>query len=311
MPLDPVLQAIANANRQSGEGRDVSQLSVEEARQGYDAIAAFGGTAPELASVVDRSIPGPAGEIPIRVYRPQGDGPFPTVVFFHGGGWVIGSLDSHDPLARHLAALTPAVTVAVDYRLAPENPFPSAADDAWAATSWVAANGEELGSDTSRLALAGDSAGGNLVAVTSQRARLEGGPDIAFQLLIYPTLDASLEHPSITENAEGPFLTRRTMEWFFQHYTGGQADASDPRLSPLSAPDLSGLPPALILTAECDPLRDEGEAYGRRLEEAGVTAKVHRYDGMAHVFLQLAGVVPQGAEAIQECAVALRSALGG
>jgi acetyl esterase len=310
MPLDPVLQMIVDNAAQSGQNQKLSEGTVEEARQGYDAIGAFGGSGPELNNVEDRPILGPGGgPLPIRIYTPDGDGPFPVVVFFHGGGFVIGSLQSHDALCRQLAGLTPAVVVAVDYRLAPENRFPAAVEDAWAAVLWAHNNAAEIGGDPERVAVCGDSAGGNLAAVTSIIARDAEGPRLSSQVLLYPTLDARGGYPSLDENAEGPFLTRDSMEWFFSHYCPG-VDATDPRLSPMAVDDLSGLPPALIITAEFDPLRDEGEAYAERLRAAGVEVTCHRYDGMAHVFVQLAGVVPQGRQAIEEAALVLANAFG-
>ncbi|HET9731103.1 MAG TPA: alpha/beta hydrolase [Acidimicrobiales bacterium] len=305
MPLDPIFTALAG----NGEGNSGGPYEVDSVRAGYDMANALAGTA-ELASVEDRTIPGPGGEIPVRVYRPQGTGPHPPVVFFHGGGWTIGSLTSHDGMCRQLAALTPAVVVAVDYRLAPEHPFPAAVDDAWAATVWVADHPDEIGARPGPVAVAGESAGANLATVTAITARDRSGPSIAFQLLYVPTVDISLSHPSITENADGPFLTRSIMEWFFSQYAPAGVDHSDWRLSPLDHPDLSGLPPALILTAEFDPLRDEGEAYAARLAAAGVSARASRYDGMAHTFAHFAGAVPQGRLALEEGAAALREALG-
>jgi acetyl esterase len=309
MPLDPVLQAIVDNSAQSGQSQKLSEGSVEQARQGYDMMGAVGGSGPDLNSVLDRTILGPAGELPIRIYTPDGDGPFPVIVFFHGGGFVIGSLESHDPLCRQLAGLTPAVVVSVHYRLAPEHPFPAAVEDAWAALEWAQHNAAEIGGDPNLVAVCGDSAGGNLAAVTAILARDAGRPTLSAQILLYPTVDARGGYPSLDENAEGPFLTKDSMEWFFGHYAPN-ADTSDPRLSPIAAEDLSGLPPALIVTAEFDPLRDEGEAYADRLRDAGVDVTCHRYDGMGHVFVQLAGIVPQGRQAIEEASAALAKAFG-
>jgi acetyl esterase len=298
---------IVENSAQNGSSQRLSDGTVEQARQGYDMIGAFGGTGDELNNIEDRTILGPGGELPIRIYTPAGNGPFPVVVFFHGGGFVIGSLESHDPLCRQLAGLTPAIVVAVDYRLAPEAPFPAAVEDAWAAVLWAHNNAAEIGGDLDRIAVVGDSAGGNLSAVVSIIARDAGGPALSAQVLLYPTVDARGGYPSLDENAEGPFLTRDSMEWFFGHYCPG-VDPADPRLSPIAVDDLSGLPPALIITAEFDPLRDEGEAYAERLRQAGVDVTCHRYDGMAHVFIQLAGVVPQGRQAIEESAAVLGKA---
>ena len=305
--MDPMLQMMTDQARAAGRTGGLRSGTLEEARTGYDAMAAAGGELPELAGTEDRTIPGPAGDLPIRIYTPKGDGPFPVLVFFHGGGFAIGSLTSHDPVARRLCAEAGALVVAVDYRLAPEHPFPAPVDDCFAATKWVAEHAAELGGDPSRLAVCGDSAGGNLSAVVSILARDAGGPPICFQALIYPTTDARADYPSVRENAESIFLSADTMQWFYEHY---QSDKLDWRASPILTEDLSDLPPALIITAEYDTLRDEGEAYGEALREAGNDVTVRRYDGVGHVFVQLCGVLPQGAQAISEIATALRLAYG-
>ena len=308
MPLDPILQMMKDNAAAAGNPR-LRDGSVEEARTAYEMMAAAGGEAPELGGTDDRRVPGPAGEIPIRVYRPRGEGPFPILLFFHGGGFTIGSINSHDPVARQLCAQAEAVVVSVDYRLAPEAKFPAAVEDCFAATEWVAANAEGIEGDPSRIAVCGDSAGGNLAAVVSLLARDAGRPQLCFQALIYPTTDARGGHPSREENAEGPFLTKDTMEWFEEQY-GAVTHPGDWRHSPLLADDLSNLPPALIITAQYDPLRDEGEAYGEALRAAGNTVTVHRYETMGHVFVQLAGMIEQGREAITEVATALKLAYG-
>ncbi|CAA9227868.1 MAG: Esterase/lipase [uncultured Acidimicrobiales bacterium] len=304
MPVDPTLQMMLD--NAANAGRDAGRRDVVESRAGYELVARLGGEAPPLASVHDRSIPGPAGDLPIRVYTPLGEGPFGVIVFFHGGGFTIGSLDSHDPIGRRLAAETPAVVVSVDYRLAPEHPFPAATDDAYAATAWVSEHAEELGADRNRLAVAGDSAGGNLAAVTAIEARDRSSFPIAFQLLVYPTVDSKMGFPSIKENGQVGFLTEDTMTWFLEQYGAGQTH--DWRASPIDHADLSALPPALIITAEYDPLRDEGEAYGRRLSDAGVDATVSRYDGMTHVFFQMYGILEAARTATDEGITALRKA---
>ncbi len=311
MPLDPILQMMTDNAVASGRSGGLRSGTVEEARAGYDLMAAAGGELPELASVDDRSIPGPAGGLGIRVYTPRGTAPFPILVWFHGGGFTIGSLESHDPVARHLCAQAEAVVVSVDYRLAPEHKFPAAVDDCFAALQWVAANGASIGGDPSRIAVSGDSAGGNLSAVTSILARDAGGPVIRFQALIYPTTDARGGYASVVENGEGIFLSADTMVWFYEQYGRSDADKNDWRASPILAPDLSGLPPALVITAEFDPLRDEGEAYGEALRAAGNDVTIHRYDGMTHVFVQLAGMLEPGRQAIAEVATALRGAFSG
>ncbi len=308
MPVDPQAQVFLDGLAQAG-ARRMAETSPEEMRTGYSLLAALGLPATEPPSTEDRLIPGPAGDIPVRLYRPQAEGPHPVVVFFHGGGFVIGGIDTHDPLCQQISSRVPAVVVSVEYRLAPEHPFPAAVEDCWAATQWVAAHASELGADPARLAVAGDSAGGNLAAVVAIRARDAGGPALAFQLLIYPTTDATGSHPSIQANGQGYFLTAETMAWFQGHYLGPDGDRRHPDASPLFIEDLAGLAPAFIVTAEYDPLRDEGEAYGRRLEEAGVPTKVRRYDGMIHAFFQLDAVIPAAVPAISDAVDALRQAL--
>jgi acetyl esterase len=308
VPLDPQCEALLNQMAEM-EAPPPETMSVEDNRALIAGIAEMSGPAEDLARVEDIAVPGPAGDIPVRVYVPDGAGPFPTVVFFHGGGWVIGNIDTHDVPVRRLANLVPAVVASVDYRLAPEHPFPAAPEDCYAATKWVAENIGQYGGDGSRLAVAGDSAGGNLAAVVSQMARDRGGPAIAFQLLIYPAVDARMTHGSMTENGDGYLLTKGFMEWFYGHYFANEADADDPLASPIKATSLQGLPPALVLTAEFDPLRDEGEAYADALTAAGGTAKAKRYDGMIHGFFQLGGVVDRNGELMNDCSAALRTAL--
>jgi acetyl esterase len=298
-------------NAKTAEPRpSMRESGVEAARAGYDAMAAAGGVLPDLASVEDRTIPGPAGDLKVRVYTPLGAGPFPILVWYHGGGFTIGSLDSHDPVARNLCAQAEALTVSVDYRLAPEHKFPAAVDDSFAALQWVGEHGAELGGDPTRIAVCGDSAGGNLATVAAILARDAGGPAVAFQALIYPTTDARADYPSVRENGDSIFLSKETMDWFYEQYHDGDKDMLDWRASPILTEDLSNLPPALIITAEYDTLRDEGEAYAEALRSAGNDVTVRRYDGMTHVFVQLAGMLPDGAAAITEVATALRVAFG-
>lgn len=266
---------------------------------------------PELR-VEDRAIPGPDGAIGIRIYWPSADpgGDAPVVLFFHGGGWVVGDLDTYDGTARQHAVGAEAIVVSVDYRLAPEHRYPAAVEDAWAATLWVAEHGGELGADTARMAVAGDSAGGNMSAVIAQRARDEAGPPIAFQLLWYPATmwDASL--PSFTENATAPILDARGVAVFSRWYAG-EVDLSDPPpdMAPGRAKNLSGLPPAYIGVAGHDPLRDDGIRYGELLAAAGVPVEVHNAETMVHGFLGYAGVVPAATAALDKGLAALRNAL--
>ena len=309
MALLPEIRSLLDQQATSGRP-PLHHQSVEQARAFHvaDAAALNGPPAP-VAAVADRLVPGPAGALPVRVYTPEGSPPFPIVVFFHGGGWVVGTLDTYDPLCRALAAATPAVVVSVDYRLAPEHRWPAAAEDAYAATLWASRHAAELGGAQHRLAVAGDSAGGNLAAVVALGARDRGGPAIAFQLLVYPVLDAAGDTASWRDHAEGYHLTAAGMRWYWDHYLG-PADGLAPDASPLRAAFVGGLPPALVVGAEQDILRDEGEAYAARLAEAGVEARAIRVPGMIHGFLRWRAVTPAADAALQESAAALRAALG-
>jgi acetyl esterase len=308
MPLAPEIQAELQRMAAAGDP-PLQQQSVEQARRLHvEGAAALGGPPVEVAAVDDRTIPGPAGDLGVRVYTPRGEPPFPVVVWFHGGGWVVGTLDSYDPVCRALAAAVPAVVVAVDYRLAPEHRYPAAAEDGYAATLWASRNAAELGGSQQRLAVAGDSAGGNLAAVIALGARDRGAPAIGFQLLVYPITDVGMDTASYREHADGYYLTAAGMRWYWDHYLGG-AHGGAPDASPLRAAFLGGLPPALVITAEHDPLRDEGEAYAARLSAAGVAAAVSRYPGMVHGFFRWPAVTPAAGEAMREAAAAIRAAL--
>ena len=276
----------------------------------HELVVSAGGDKEPVHAVEDRTIPGPAGEIPVRIYRPSAATGLPVLVYFHGGGWVICDLETHDPTCRAISNGADCVVVSVDYRLAPEHKFPAAADDAYAATAWVAQHAQELGADASRVAIGGDSAGGNLTAAVALMAREREGPPLSFQVLIYPVLDLASESASRKENGEGYFLTAAGMTWYEEQYLRDDADRKNVLASPLLAGDLAGLPPALVVTAEYDPLRDEGEAYGRRLTEAGVPATVSRYDGMFHGFLAFAGALDGATRAQAEVFAALRTAFG-
>jgi acetyl esterase/lipase len=260
--------------------------------------------------VQDRTVDGPADAIGIRIYWPPTGLILPTVVFFHGGGFVAGDLDTHDGICRQHAVGVGAVVVSVDYRLAPEHPYPAAVDDAWAATQWVASHGDEIGADSARLAVAGDSAGGTISAVIAQRARDSGGPPIAFQLLWYPSTmwDSSL--PSFTENSAAPILDRAAVA-AFSHWYAGEVDVSDPPagMAPGRAANLVGLPPAYIAVAGHDPLRDDGMRYGELLAAAGVPVEVHNAEALVHGYIGYAGVVPAATEAMDRGLAALRTAL--
>jgi acetyl esterase/lipase len=257
--------------------------------------------------VADRTVPGPAGRLPIRVYTPTPASGLPGLVYFHGGGFVLGTLDSADRVCRDLAHLAGRVVVSVDYRLAPEHPFPAAVDDAVAATQYVIENAGEFGIDARQVAVGGESAGGNLAAVTALRCRGSVTPSLAFQLLVYPQVDFADESPSMREYAAGHFITSDMLAYFDRHYLGASPNRRQPDVSPLAA-DLSGLPPAFVLTAECDPLRDQGEAYARKLEQAGVPVRTKRYEGMIHPFFSLAGIIAGGRTAITDAASALKEA---
>jgi acetyl esterase len=259
----------------------------------------------ELAVVENTSVPGPAGDLPVRIFTPDDLGDEPNViVFFHGGGWALCDLDTHDRTTRRLAKELGAVVVSVDYRLAPEARFPAAAEDAYAATMWAR---ERYG--PRRLIVAGDSAGGNLSAVVTLMARDNGGPAIDHQLLVYPVTDHAMESPSYTENAEGYFLTRTHMAWYWEQYLGPDGDGSHPYASPIRADDLSGLPPATVLTAELDPLRDEGEAYATALAAAGTPTEARRADGLFHGFFGLDELLPEAAAPMDWALARLRDAL--
>src|SRR5881397_1593802 len=253
MPLDPEAKMLLE--QLTTVVRPFDELSVLEARAAIVTLSAAAGEGEAVARVESRTVPGPRGEIPVRVYTPEGCAPFPVLVYFHGGGWVTGSLETHDGLCRHLANAAGAVVASVDYRLAPEHPFPASGEDAYAATRWVAANAAVIGGDAKRIAVGGDSAGGNLAAVVSLMARDRGGPAIALQLLVYPVTNHAYDTASYRENADGYLLTRDSMVWFWNHYLRSDRDGADPYASPLRAPNLAGLPPAVVVTAEFDPLR--------------------------------------------------------
>jgi acetyl esterase len=311
MPLDPQAQAVLDflgITAMPG----IETLTPPAARDRFAALSEarrqFG--LEPVHQVRDVKIPGPAGDIPIRLYVPDIPKPAPVLVYFHGGGFVIGNIESHDHVCRSLANKVPCVVASVDYRLAPEAKFPAAVEDSYAALEWIAANAAGFGIDPSRIAVGGDSAGGNLAAVISLMARDRKGPTLAFQLLIYPATDMRMTAPSIEENADGPLLTKASMVWFLDHYLTGDHDKENPLASPLLASDVSGLPPAFIATAECDPLRDEGEAYAHRLEQAGVRAELHRYAGMPHGFFSFAAALDTGRQAMEETAASLRDAFG-
>jgi acetyl esterase len=294
--LDPDAAAVYKAAQEAGRPA-YETLTAPEARAYYaQARFATNPEAPELARVAPLSIPAPHGAIPARIYVPKElrrhDGLSPALVFFHGGGWVIGDLDSHDVVCRKLAVEGALIAISVEYRLAPEHKFPAATDDAIAATKWIAANARELGIDAARLSVGGDSAGGNLAAVVTLAARDGNGPAIAGQVLIYPAVDFAMTHGSHSEPETSVLLTHSVIRWFRDHYLGG-ADIHDWRASPARAASLASLPPAYVLTAGADPLRDEGDEYAERLKQAGVPVTYKHYPGQFHGFFTMGKLLQQ------------------
>ena len=290
MPLTPDAQAVADRLAELGNPT-IDQLGVDAARQALARWNRLGGTGPDMP-VEDTTADG----VVVRVYRP--DGARGTLVWFHGGGWCLGSMDEHDVFCRRFAAAAGCTVVNVDYRLAPEHPFPAGLDDCTAATRWAARTLE------GPLGVGGDSAGGNLAAAVALRARDEGGPPLAYQLLVYPAVDFELTFPSIVENGKGLFLYEADIRWFKKSYLAGH-DPRDPYASPLYADDLSGLPPTYVITTEYDPLRDEGEAYAHRLEDAGVPVTLRRYDGQLHAFFTAIDVYAATQSALEGAAAAI------
>ena len=305
MPLDPQAQAYLDQMKQFN--MDYATLTPDVGRQMISGMLAARPAGEAVAQVEERLIPGPALPIPVRIYRPTGAGPFPVLVFLHTGAWILGGLDLQDPLCRRITNRAGCLVVSVDYRLAPEHPFPAALEDSFAATQWVATHAAEFGGDPHLIAVGGDSAGGNMAAVVSIMARDQGGPPLVLQMLLFPATDFRLNTPSIEEFADSyNSVSKAEMIWIIRHYLPNAADITHPLASPMLTPDLSGLPPAFIMTAEYDGLRDDGELYGQRLRAAGVPTQVSRYDGMIHDFLDL--FEEPGTRGVNEIAAALRSA---
>ncbi len=308
MPVDPHLAGLLELIAGSGYP-PMHQGTPEDGRRAMRAMTCDlvkPEDAMPVKEVQEVTVPGGAGDRPARLYRPEGEGPWPTTVFFHGGGFVVGDLDTHDQACRRLCRDASTVVLSVDYRLAPEHPFPAGVDDALAATRWAAAHLSELGGDD-RLAVGGDSAGGNLSAVVAQAV-----PELLVaQLLVYPATDMTGDHASRVENAEGYLLDLATMQWFFEQYYSESAGVppEDPRLSPLRATSLVGQPPAVVVTAEFDPLRDEGEAYAEALTDAGVEVRRTRYDGLIHGFIDMAGLSPAADAAVAATIASFRELL--
>ena len=303
MELDPKAKALLTAIAATGE-IDIDAIPLGVARTQIEKrFAKMKIPVRTVGSVLESSFMGPGGEIAVRIYIPAGKGPFPVIVFFHGGGWVLFHLDTYDPICTHLCTASACIVVSVDYRLAPENKFPAATDDCLAATRWIAVHCTEWNGDPDRIFLAGDSAGGNLATVTAIRIRDECGPTLKGQVMIYPVTDYfEPEKLSYVEFADGFGLTKNDMFWFWDKYLENKADALSPNASPLRVPSLSGLPPALVIVSGYDPLRDEGIAYANRLKEAGNPVTLSVYHDMIHGFISYLGILKQGDTAIKEIA---------
>jgi len=309
MPLDDDVQMLINMLAAPG-APSLTSLSVEDARANMKNLTSLRTSVEEVARVENLQVPGPHGDIPVRLFAASTDPGLPILVYYHGGGWVLGDLDTHDGTCRSLAKLIDGIVISVDYRLAPENKFPVALDDCYAAASWAVENAAKLGGDPRRVAVGGDSAGGNLSACVALKSRDEGKPRLVHQLLVYPVTDARFDTASYRDNAEGYFLSRSDMQWFWNHYLGSAEDGANPYASPLRSTDLRGLPSATIITAEFDPLRDEGESYGKKLKDAGVPVEVKRYDGVIHGFFSMGDILAKGKVAMQHAADALKKAFG-
>jgi acetyl esterase len=304
--VEGLLQMMA-AQVQPGAPK-MTDLPAAVARAGADAtFAAFNAPMPEGAVIADRTIPGPAGEMPVKVFTPRGAGPFPLLVYLHGGGWVIGNPATHQKLCAELCLGAGAVVVSVDYRLAPEHPAPAPLDDCVAAIRWSVANASALNADGSRFAIGGDSAGGNLTAAACLRLRDEGGPKARLQLLLYGAFQHNVDTASSIRNAEGKILTRESMIWFWDHYLSG-VDDKDPYISPLLG-NLEGVPPAHLIVGTLDPLHDDSVLFAEKLKAAGVPAKLSVYEDMPHVFLQLSAMLDGGKRGVAEACEALKAAL--
>ena len=308
MPLHPQAQAICDlVNAMPSEPPSNARLA--EVRAAFATLVVMGaGPAEDVFAVDDAD----AGGVPVRIYRPSPDPDLPVIVYFHGGGWTIGSVEQFDPVTRQIANATNAIVVSVDYRLAPEHPYPAPLDDCWRALEWTVQNASTFGGDGSRLAVMGDSAGGNLAAVCALLARDAGAPAVAMQVLVYPVVDTSVTTASYRENAQGYLLTRDDMTWFLANYIADDGDdaGSDWRIAPLRAPDLHGVAPAIVVTAEFDPLRDEGQAYAARLVESGVPVVDLRYDGLIHGFFGLSAAFDASRDALDRVSTELSRAFG-
>jgi acetyl esterase len=312
MPLDPDAQAIVEARAARGPAVPMRTMGVAAVREMFGATAALQPAPPPIYAVSEQKVPGPHGVIPIRAYRPGPEDGLPVLVYLHGGGWTFGSLDGVENLCRTISQQAGCVVVSVDYRLAPENKFPIPLHDCYAAVQWTAAGAAQIGGDPSRLAVGGDSAGANMTIAIALRARDEpAGPQIACQLLACPITEYAVPRPSWTGNGNSPTLTSDNMIWLWEQYLRDESDLRDPLAVPSVAGSLSGLPPAFILTAEHDPLRDDGEHFGQLLAAAGVPVRVKRYPGAFHGFYTMAGVLQRTSEAIADSSQYLRNLLNG
>jgi acetyl esterase len=308
MPLDPQVRAMRE-QRAAAQATPLYAMTVEQARaEDLRSVQEAGGEPEQVAEVVDDTVPGPAGPLPIRVYRAADRRPAPVLVYFFGGGWTLGTIDTSDGICRALTNAVGCTTISVGYRLAPEHRFPAAIEDCYAGTSWIAAHADEFGVDAARIAVGGDSAGGNLAAGVTLLARQRGGPGITHQLLVYPNTDYLSDTPSIRENNDPLLFNSTSVDWYWRNYLNSPEDGANPLVSPLRAPDLTGLPAATVITAEYDPLRDQGELYAERLRAAGVPVESTRYEGMVHGFFAMSGVLDGGRRAVAQAARSLRDA---
>ncbi|MFF8387020.1 alpha/beta hydrolase [Streptomyces kanasensis] len=312
MTFDPQLRALYDQRAAQGVV-PLYEMTLAEARAAdLAAVQDAAGTPEPVREVFDEVIPGPAGTLPVRVYRPGADhGPLPVLVYFFGGGWTLGSIETSDAICRSLTNAAGCLTVAVGYRLAPENKFPAAVEDCFAGLRWTAEHAARLGGDPSRIAVGGDSAGGNLAAAMTLLARDAGGPALLAQLLVYPNTDYHADTPSRRENTDALLFNDKSVQWYWDNYLTSPEEGGNPLVSPLRASCHAGLPQALVITAEYDPLRDEGEQYARRLRDSGVPVESTRYPGVAHGFFAMSGALDAGGRALDQAAAYLRAAFAG
>lgn len=314
MSLHPQVKALIDQIKQTNAG-DTYPVTIQQQRDEYvaEVLSTFKEKSVDsVRKVLDQQISGPHGEIPIRIYIPRPSEKLPILVYFHGGGWIVGSIESHDHICRAIANSAQVIVVSVDYRLAPENPFPIGLEDCYTATKWVAQHATTFQGDPSRIAVAGDSSGGNLAAAVALMTRDQNGPELLYQVLIYPITDYHTPGtPSYEEFSTGYLLSRKDMEQYWNYYLSSPEQAKNSYASPLQATDFRGLPPALVITAEYDPLRDEAEAYAMRLQEAGISVKLKRYQGMIHGFLRNMHFLDDGKNAVEYIGHTLRHVFAG